>query len=92
MMQTKLISVAQVSQNIICILQNINVGIYDALVQTPICLKKKRIASEDAGQQLCLNIHAVNKRKKKDHSSFYKGILQPTLFKNIFLVFETANP
>lgn len=35
MMPTKLVSIAQVSQNIICILQNINAGIYHKMDQNP---------------------------------------------------------
>lgn len=55
MVPTKPITAAQVSHNIICILQNINAGIYQELDQNPgfsglRCKKTK--ASRDAGRRI----------------------------------------
>lgn len=53
MVPTKPITAAWVSQNIICILQNINAGIYQELDQNSDLwakIKKKKKASKDAGQ------------------------------------------
>lgn len=65
MMPTKLISVARVSQNIICILQNINVGIYQELDQNPdLWVKEKK---KGKSVRRC-RTKAV--KRQKGHSSF----------------------
>lgn len=78
MMLTKLISVAQVSQNIICILQNINAGIYHKLDQKPWSLGLKRRCRTTAFIKYPF---FQQKTKKKVTAAFKKKF-----YKQLFLI------